>query len=264
MNNIITLLHKEWLEFKQQRALLFSIIFVPLLLTLIPLVALYAIGHTPSKGNADDFSELVARANPALAGMGQDELAQSMMGQAFSSMFLLLPMLLPSIIASYSIVGEKANRTLEPLLATPIKTWELLAGKILAALLPSMLLTWLAGAIFMAGVWASALSARVFAAIVSPGWLTVFLVCTPLLALIAIAAMVAISSRVNDPRTAQQFSAWVVVPFLTVFFSQITGVLVLSPLIALVAAIMLTVIAGLAIWGVTALFQREVILTKWS
>ena len=73
-----------------------------------------------------------------------------------------------------------------------------------------------------------------------------------------------VSSRVNDARTAQQFSAWVVLPFLAVFFSQLTGVLVLSPLIALVAAIMLAVIAGLAIWGVTALFQREVILTKWS
>jgi ABC-2 type transport system permease protein len=127
-----------------------------------------------------------------------------------------------------------------------------------------MLLTWLAGAIFVGGVWAVALNARVFAAIVNLGWLTVFLVCTPLLALIAIAAMVAISARVNDPRTAQQFSAWVVVPFLVVFFSQLTGVLVLSPLIALVAAIMLAIIAGLAIWGVTTLFQREVILTRWS
>jgi ABC-2 type transport system permease protein len=264
MNNINVLLHKEWLEFKQQRALLFSIIFVPIVLTLIPLIALYAIGHTPSKGNADDVSELVARANPALAGMGQAELGQAIMGQTFSSMFLLLPLLLPSIIASYSIVGEKTNRTLEPLLATPIKTWELLAGKMLAALLPAMLLTWLAGTIFIAGAWVSALNGRVFAAIVSPGWLTVFLVCTPLLALIAIAAMVAISSRVNDARTAQQFSAWVVLPFLAVFFSQLSGVLVLSPLIALVAAIMLAVVAGLALWGVTALFQREVILTKWT
>jgi hypothetical protein len=69
---------------------------------------------------------------------------------------------------------------------------------------------------------------------------------------------------VNDPRTAQQFSAWVVVPFLAVFFGQLTGLLILSPLIAIVAAIMLAVIAGLAVWGVTALFQREVILTKWS
>jgi ABC-2 type transport system permease protein len=264
LNNIIVLLQKEWLEFKQQRALLLSIIFVPLLLTLIPLGALYAIGHTPSQDDLDEFSELAARANPVLAGMSQAELAQAIMGQAFSSMFLLLPMILPSIIASYSIVGEKANHTLEPLLATPIKTWELLTGKILAALLPSMLLTWLAGAIFVGGVWAVALNARVFAAIVSLGWLTVLLVCTPLLALIAIAAMVAISARVNDPRTAQQFSAWVVVPFLVVFFSQLTGVLVLSPLIALVAAIMLAMIAGLAIWGVTGLFQRELILTRWS
>lgn len=264
MNNIAVLLHKEWLEFKQQRALLFSIMFVPLVLTLIPLVILYASGHMPSKGNTDDFAGAFLHANPMLAGMSEVELGQTMLGQAFSSMFLLLPMLLPSIIASYSIVGEKSNRTLEPLLATPIKTWELLAGKILAALLPTMLLDWIAGAIFMAGAWLSALSARVFAAIVNPGWLTVFLLCTPLLALIAIAVMVAISARVNDPRTAQQFSAWVVVPFLAVFFSQITGVLVLSPLIALVAAILLAVVAGLAVWGVTGLFQREVILTKWS
>jgi ABC-2 type transport system permease protein len=264
MSNIIVLLQKEWLEFKHQRALLFSIIFVPIILTLIPLVALYAIGHTPSKNDMDEINAAAAQANPALAGMREGELAQAIMGQAFSSMFLLLPMLLPSIIASYSIVGEKSNRTLEPLLATPIKTWELLSGKILAALLPSMVLTWLAGTIFIVGVGVSALSARVFAAIASPGWLTVFIICTPLLALIAIAAMVAISARVNDPRTAQQFSAWVVVPFLAVFFGQITGVLVLSPLIALVAAIMLAVIAGLAVWGVTALFQREVILTRWT
>ena len=76
--------------------------------------------------------------------------------------------------------------------------------------------------------------------------------------------MMAISARVNDPRTAQQFSAWVVVPFLAVFFGQLTGVLILSPLIAIVAAIMLAVIAGLTIWLVTGLFQREVILTRWS
>lgn len=85
MHNITVLLHKEWLEFKQQRALLLSVIFVPLLLTLIPLIALYAIGHTPSKGDEDEFSELVARANPALVGMGRAELGQAIMGQTFSS-----------------------------------------------------------------------------------------------------------------------------------------------------------------------------------
>jgi ABC-2 type transport system permease protein len=264
MNAIGVLLQKEWLEFKQQRMLILGIIALPLLLTLIPLVALFAIGVEPSKGNTDEFTRELMKANPALAGMSEQEAAQAVMGQAFSTMFLLMPMILPSIIAAYSIVGEKTNHTLEPLLATPVKTWELLAGKMLASLIPSMLLTWLAGGVFIAGAAAFAVSARVFGAIVSAGWITVLVVCTPFLALIAIAAMVAISARVNDPRTAQQFSAWIVVPFLAVFFGQLSGVLVLSPLIALVAAIMLAVVAGLAVWGATLLFQREVILTRWT
>jgi ABC-2 type transport system permease protein len=264
VGNIKVVLRKEWLEFKQQRTLILSIVALPLLLTLIPLVALFAIGMGTSADNPDEFTRELMTRNPALAGMSEAEAAQSVMGQAFSSMFLLMPMIIPSIIAAYSIVGEKTNRTLEPLLATPIKTWELLTAKMLASLIPSLALTWLAGLVFIIGVGLAALSQRVFAAVASPGWLTVFLLCTPLLALIAIAAMVAISARVSDPRTAQQFSAWVIVPFLAVFFSQLTGILILSPLIAIVAAIMLAVIAGLAVWLATGLFQREVILTKWS
>ena len=264
MGNIKLVLQKEWLEFKQQRSLILSIAVLPLLLTVIPLIALFAIGAAPSAGDTDEFTRELMQRNPTLVGMTEPEAVQAVMGQAFSSMFLLMPMILPSIIAAYSIVGEKTNHTLEPLLATPVKTWELLTAKMLASLIPSMILTWLAGAIFIMGVGVGALNERVFVAIVSPGWLTVFLLCTPLLALIAIAVMVAISARVNDPRTAQQFSAWIVVPFLAVLFSQLTGVLILSPLIAIIAAIMLAVIAGLAIWGVAALFQREVILTKWT
>jgi ABC-2 type transport system permease protein len=264
MSNIMVLLQKEWLEFKRQRSLLLGILALPLLLTLIPLVALYGVGASPAQGDIDELSAQVARANPAMAGMDARELGQAIMGQAFSSMFLLMPMILPSIIAAYSIVGEKSGRTLEPLLATPIKTWELLFGKMLAALIPSVALTWLCGAIFVGGVRAFAVSERVFAAVISGGWLTVLLVCSPLLALIAIAAMVAISARVSDPRTAQQWSGWIVVPFMAVFFGQLAGVLVLSPLIALVAAILLAVIAGLAVWGATLLFQREVVLTRWT
>src|SRR6185369_9700993 len=95
----------------------------------------------PSARNTDEFTQQLMKVNPALAGMNEQEAGQAIMGQAFSSMFLLMPMILPSIIAAYSIVGEKTNHTLEPLLATPVKTWELLAGKMLASLIPSILLT---------------------------------------------------------------------------------------------------------------------------
>jgi ABC-2 type transport system permease protein len=262
MNNIATLLHKEWLEFKQQRMLMLGIVALPLLLTLMPIGITFATGQTPPKNG--DALLAAAQANPALAGMSAIELGQAFAGQTFSSIFLLMPLLMPSIIAAYSIIGEKTNRTLEPLLATPIKTWELLTGKILAALIPTVAITYLFGAIFIGGMAAVSVSWRVFAAIVSPGWLTVFLLCTPLLGVIAIAVMVAISARVNDPRTAQQLSAWVVLPFLLFFFGQVTGLIVLGPLAALGAALALGLIAAAAVWAATWLFQREVILTKWT
>jgi ABC-2 type transport system permease protein len=262
MHNIAILLHKEWLEFKQQRLLLLGIVALPLLLTLVPIGITFATGQAPPKNG--DALLAAAQANPALAGMSAIELGQAFAGQTFSSIFLLMPLLLPSIIAAYSIVGEKTNRTLEPLLATPIKTWELLTGKILAALIPTVAISWLFGAIFIGGMAAVSVSQRVFAAIVSPGWLMVLLLCTPPLGVIAIAVMVAISARVNDPRTAQQLSAWVVLPFLLFFFGQVTGLIVLGPLAALGAALALGLIAAAAVWAATRLFQREVILTKWT
>jgi ABC-2 type transport system permease protein len=175
-----------------------------------------------------------------------------------------MPLLIPSIIAAYSIVGEKSKRTLEPLLAAPVRTSELLLGKALAALIPAVAITWVCGAVFVAGMAAVALSPRVFAAIVGPGWLILLLLCSPLLALIAIAVSVVISSRVNDPRTAQQLSGVVVVPILLIFFGQLVGLLVLSPALSLGAAAILALVAALAMWSAARLFQREVILTKWT
>src|SRR5687767_13756380 len=119
MNNIMVLLHKEWLEFKHQRMLVLSLVALPLLLTVLPLGALFAIGAVPSADNSDEFTRELMKTNPALAGMSEQEAVQAIMGQASSSMFLLISMILPSIIAAYSIVGEKTNHTLEPLLATP-------------------------------------------------------------------------------------------------------------------------------------------------
>jgi ABC-2 type transport system permease protein len=56
----------------------------------------------------------------------------------------------------------------------------------------------------------------------------------------------------------------VVVPILLIFFGQLAGVLVLSPALSLGATAVLALVAGLAIWGASRLFQREVILTRWS
>ncbi len=252
MTNVATILRKEWLELRQDRSILLGTLLPPLLLTLLPLALVAGVGLAPADELGDGDLSRVAGVNPALAGLEPRELAQAVIGQQLSILLLLMPVIVPSVIASYSIVGEKTRRTLEPLL-----------GKCLAALLPAVAVTWLAGAIFVAGLAALAVSGRVFAAVVSPAWLLVLLVCAPLLALIAVAAMVAVSARVNDPLTAQQLSGVLVLPIATVIIGQVAGLLVLRPALVLAAAAILAALAALAVWGAVRLFQREVILTRW-
>jgi ABC-2 type transport system permease protein len=260
MSKISVILQKEWLELRLDRSLLLSTLLPPILLTLMPIGIVYAVGQTPD----DDILKMgAALSNSVFAGMSAVELGQALTGQQLSLLFLLMPLIVPSIIASYSIVGEKTRGTLEPILATPIATWELLLGKSLAAFIPAVGLTFVCGGIFVVALKLVAVSERVFSAIISPGWVIVFLLCSPMLAIISIALMVAVSSRVNDPRTAQQLSAIAIVPLMGVFVGQLTGILVLGPGVALTGAIILAAIAAVTIWLATRVFQREVILTRW-
>ena len=261
MKKALIILGKEWRELRSERTLVFSTLLPPLLFAILPVLIAFAAGQTPD----EDMGELGAvLADPALAGLSSLELGQAIIGRQFGLLMLLTPLIVPSVIASYSIVGEKTRRTLEPLLATPIHSWELLLGKSLTALIPTLIVTWIGAALFVGGMALVAVSSAVMRAIISPGWLTTLLLCTGPLALIMIAACVAISARVNDPRTAQQVSAIAVVPLLALFFAQLIGVIVLSAAFALAMATILTVIAVLAVWAAAGIFQREHILTRWG
>jgi len=234
---------------------------MPALLTFIPIIVTYMVQHLPESFERPLPFEKI---NPVFLGMTQVERQQTFIGQTFAVMMLLIPLIVPSIIASYSIIGEKVARTLEPVLATPVTTGALLFGKCLAAGIPAVIITWICAAIFVIGLSLVTVSRRVLIAIVSPGWLVVLILCVPLIVMIAVTAMVAISSRVNDPRTAQQISAVAVVPVLMIFLGQLAGLLILSPLLALGAAVILAVLALASISLAIRIFQREVILTRWT
>ena len=67
--------------------------------------------------------------NPIFAGLTPVEAMQSVMASNFMVLFLMMPLMVPVTIAAYSIVGEKVTHSLEPLLATPITTTQLLLGQ---------------------------------------------------------------------------------------------------------------------------------------
>ncbi len=254
MRKVFVILRKEFREILQQRILLFSILLPPLVFAVIPLFYLHLGG---------DGSKASTLHVPSLQGLTVNEYTQGLVGTGFSNIYMLLSMLVPSVIAAYSIIGEKTNRTLEPLLATPVRRGQLLAGKILAALLPAVLLTWMSGGLFIAEL-AIVTDANVVSHVVTAGWLILFLAGTPLLGLIAVAVMTAISSRVNDTRTAQQLSAWAVVPIIGVVLGELSGQFELTAFVAVIANLILIPVAVLLTWGAAQLFQRETILTRWK
>src|SRR5260221_3225548 len=141
MHKVLVILRKEFMEIVQQRVLLLSILLHSLVFVVIPLIFLQRVG------NGSKASSLHV---PSLQGLTLHEYTQGVLGTTFSNIFLLLSMIVPSTIAAYSIIGEKTSHTLEPLLATPVRRWQLLAGKMLAALLPAVVVSSESGGAFVA------------------------------------------------------------------------------------------------------------------
>ena len=178
-------------------------------------------------------------------------------------MFMILPVAIPVTIAAYSIVGEKTTRSLEPLLATPITTVELLTAKIVAAIVPAILATWLAFAIFLVGARLLAPPA-VFSAFFAIHWLLAVLVVAPLLTLLAACVAVIVSSRVSDPRVAEQLSSVVILPLILLVVGQAVGLILIDRQIMVLLAVVVLVLDVGLVYLAVRLFQRETILTRWK
>jgi ABC-2 type transport system permease protein len=85
----------------------------------------------------------------------------------------------------------------------------------------------------------------------------------PALALVSLQAALLISSRANDPRTAQQFSVLIVLPLTGLVAAQFSGLLWLDGRIILWGGVALLGVWALLALISTAVFDRESILTRW-
>jgi ABC-2 type transport system permease protein len=265
MNRIWQIIRKEWAELFKNRIVLFAVAFMPLLFTAIPLILLQTMGSDAStsgslQGATDIPSSFLAQCG-TLTGI---DCMQYFMVSQFLLLFLIMPIFIPSTIASYSIVGEKTNRTLEPLLATPITTLELLAGKALAGVIPALMVTWSSFSVFLIGARLLASSPQVVLHLLSGVWLIAIFVLSPLLSIAGVSAAVIISSRVNDPRVAEQLSSLVILPVMALFFGQIFGLIYLNQNVIFWMALILVVVDSALLYLTIQLFQRENILTRWK
>jgi ABC-2 type transport system permease protein len=239
---------KDLSVFRNNKYILYSLIAMPLIMgLLIPVTLIYSL-----------------QAQAAVLPQAQLVEAATSLVNMFSSFFVLTAVALPTIIASYSFIGEKLEKSLEPLLATPTTDGELLFGKSLGAFIPCIGATYIGGLMFFIfiDIWSiinlgSLLLPTVY-------WALVTGIVIPLACVLSVEANIIISSRVNDIRAAQQVGGIIILPLVLV--TVLPSIIQILPMDTL--ALILS--GGLAIADIglfylsKATFEREEILTKWK
>lgn len=104
----------------------------------------------------------------------------------------------------------------------------------------------------------------VFDHYLDPLWLVAIFIVGPLLTLLAVCTAIIVSSRVTDPRVAEQLSAVVVLPLILIIVGQSMGLLIIDRQLVLLAALFILIVDASLLYLSVKLFQREQILTRWK
>ena len=238
--NAWTIASKDFSIFRKKKSVLYSLIALPLFVS-IGLPAFIQI--------------LITR--PRIP-VGTIELFLN----SFSFLFIVIGVFLPVTLASYSIVGEKIEKNLEPLLSTPMTDGEFLLGKTLAAFLPALASTYGGAAIFMTLMDVVTHSRLGY---FFPNWnmAVILLLTVPLVCLFSVEANIIISSRINDIRAATQLGSLLAIPFGVIYVMFEINFLHLNIGSLLLICAVVTVADLVFIYLTKVIFRREEILTKW-
>jgi ABC-type Na+ efflux pump permease subunit len=233
---IRSVLTKEAREFRRNRFVIVTMAVLPLIFLITPMITIFKI---PADASGPEVQAAVG---------------------TISLLLLIVPIALPPVIAAYSVVGERDQGTLEPVLTTPVTASELLLGKAAAAFIPSVGMAYAIYFVVLITVRAGA--APVVTDVVwHPPQLLAQLLFIPLLALWAIWVGIGISTRASDVRVAQQLATLAGLPLLglTALFSF----QVIKPSVPLAIGLALALlIVDLAAWRVVSrLFDPERLVT---
>ena len=228
------ILRKELREYRHNGNIVYSMLILPLVFIIQPLIQIFIL---PSSASVTLHHE-------------------------HSLIYLLgIPALVPATLAAYSVVGERLQGTLEPVLATPIRREELLLGKALAAFLPSLAVSYAVYALFI-GIVELFAHPGVASALVQGPDLLAQLLFTPLVAAVSIWIGIAVSARSTDPRTAAQLAILVSLPSVAVTSLIAFNVIPANLPVALVFGAGLLILVSLG-WRVTStIFDRERLITN--
>jgi ABC-type Na+ efflux pump permease subunit len=236
LERVGSVVHKEVREFRRNRFVIGTMAVLPLVFLITPMITIF---RTPESASASQVR----------AAFG-----------VISLLMLIVPVVLPPVIAAYSVVGEREQGTLEPVLTTPVRASELLLGKAVATFLPSVGLAYAIYLVILISIRLGAADVVSDVAFHTPQLLAQLLF-IPLLALWSIWVGIGISSRATDVRVAQQLATLASLPLLA--FTSLISFQIIKPSVPLAVGLALALLAiDVAGWRIVArLFDRERLIT---
>src|ERR1035437_6508330 len=240
IGRLAAVLRKELREYRRSPFIIGTMAVLPLVFLIEPIVTIFRLGPTGPATTVD---------------------------RASGARFLLLlvaPALLPAVIAAYSVVGEREQGTLEPLLTTPLRREELLLGKALGVVVPAVGIAYVLFAVIQVCAHLFASNAAVVSALGQGPHILAEILFAPLLAGWSIWVGIGISTRASDVRVAQQLGTLSSIPPLAVVALVSFNVFAPSVTLAVVFALILLVADVVLFRIVVALFDRERLITGAS
>ncbi len=254
------LIYKDFNEITSSKQVILPMTIVPIVLTvIIPLAVLIGASYIGNDSN------MIRQLGPLIKKLPSEYMAYSpaqllikiVINYMFPSYFLIIPIMCSGIIGASSFVGEKEHKTLETLLYTPISMEQLLRAKILGVFIPSYIITLFSFIAF--GIIVNIGGFIHFGGLIFPDikWLLIILWISPAISLLSLIFTVMVSAKSKTFQEAQQVSGLLVLPVVLILVGQMTGVLMLSNLVMLIAGMVLLILDYILIKRISSKFIPE-------
>jgi ABC-2 type transport system permease protein len=265
---LLLFLRKELRDLRSNRQVWPAYFLLPAIAVLLPVLFLALLPtflqstQSAQNGATDMLLDTVAHDRTLSGATLAERLARLLLRDLYAY-YLLMPVILASSAAALALVREKEQRTLEPILATPLRDRDLLLAKLVAAAGPALMVTWgsaVAGTLAgMIGSWLR------LGTVILPtvGNLVGLLLLCP--AMTAAAALIGLrtSARFTDVPGATQFTGLVVVPLSLIVVAVIGRPAMMFPLVGLGGTVLMGVLSLWLFRRNVRRFRREEILTRW-
>jgi len=239
--------------------IMWPMLIVPLVfIGFMPAIAILATRY----GEINEMAELIKQFPPALTHQLADltdeqKVIYFVVVYLLSSLFLVVPIMVSTMISANSFAGEKERKTLEGVLYTPITDMELVFGKTMSALIPAVIISWISFAVY--SIVVNSLAYPVFNRIFFPtlNWWIMMLWLIPLVSFLVIGLVVIISAKVRGYQEANSIAGAVVLPIVLLTFGQVNGVLYLSAPIVFFAGLFFLLVDVVLLRFIASVFYRD-------